>query len=65
MQKPLGKFIDHRLFGEANPRVSDPLIVIEGDVAYLLVAIGKRLSQRFALATASVRDLERVLAGQG
>ena len=64
-RKPLGKFVDHRLFGEANPRVSDPLVIIEGDVAYLVLAIDKRLNQRFALATASLKDLERSLTGRG
>jgi len=64
-RKPLGKFVDHRLFGEANPRVSDPLVILEGDAACLVLAIEKRLNQRFALATANLKDLERALIGQG
>jgi len=59
--KPLGKFVGHHLFGNQNPRVSDPLIIIEGDVVYLVAAIDKRLNQRFAFAKASLKDLERAL----
>ena len=64
-RKPLGKLVDHRLFGDANLRVSDPLVVIEGDVAYLVVAIEKRLNQRFAVAKANLKDLEGALIGRG
>ena len=60
-RRPLGKFVDHRLFGEANRRVSDPLVLIEGDVAYLVAAIETRLNQRFAFAKAKMEDLERAL----
>jgi hypothetical protein len=59
---PSRKLLDHRRYGEKNPRVSDPFICIEGDTAYLVSAIGKVLNQRFALAKASVKDLQRALA---
>lgn len=60
-RKPRGKLLDHRIFGETNPRVSDPLIVIEGETVNLVVAIETRLNQRFALAKADLRELERAL----
>ena len=62
--KPLGKLMDHGFY-EGNPRVSDPCIVIENGIAYLIVAIDKRLNQRFALAKADADELARALAGQG
>jgi hypothetical protein len=62
-RRPLGKLVDHRLFGPANPRVADPLVLIEGDVAYLVLAIETRLNQRFALAKADRQALQRALFG--
>jgi hypothetical protein len=64
VRRPLGRLFDHRQYGETNPRVSDPLIYIEGDMAYLVNAIGKVFNQRFALAKAKVMDLARALAAQ-
>lgn len=55
------KLLDHRRYGEKNPRVSDPFIWIEGDTAYLINAMGKVFNQRFALAKAKLADLERAL----
>jgi len=63
-RKPIGKLFDHRQYGESNPRVSDPLIYIEGQTAYLVNANGVVFNQRFALAKAKVEDLARALAGK-
>jgi hypothetical protein len=63
VRRPLGKLVDHRLFGQTNPRVADPLVLIEGDVAYMVLAIETRLNQRFALAKADLKALQRALFG--
>jgi hypothetical protein len=64
VRRPIGKLFDHRSYGETNQRVSDPLVFIEGESAYLVNAIGKVFNQRFALAKASAADLARALAGR-
>ena len=61
VRKPLGQMLDHRMFGKDNDRVADPVVVIEGETAYLLVSIDTWFNQRFALATAKVADLEKAL----
>lgn len=58
---PIGRLFDHRAYGEQNPRVSDPLIYIEGDTAYLVNAIHKAFNQHFMVAKAKVADLEKAL----
>lgn len=65
VRKPLGLMLDRRLFGADNARVSDPLVLVERDTVYLLTAIGDRLNQRIAMATASLADLERALGCGG
>jgi len=65
VRKPLGVMLDRRLFGADNARVSDPLVLVEGETVYLLTAIGDRLNQSIALATANLADLERALGCAG
>jgi hypothetical protein len=67
VRKPLGPMLDHRLFGETNTRVADPLVLVEDGTVNLVVSIDTWFNQRMALATATVADLERALdcAGRG
>lgn len=63
-RKPIGRLFDHRQYGENNVRVSDPLLHFDGETVYLVNADGKAFNQRFRLAKANVRDLERELAAR-
>ena len=47
-------FCSRRIFGDDNPRWSDPNPIIEGDTLYLFGSIGPRLHQRIGLAKARI-----------
>jgi len=61
VRKPLGEMLEHHLFGADNDRVADPVVLVEGDTAYLAVSIDTWFNQRIALATANMADLEQAL----